>query len=63
MQVEGQHEYLYLVATGERVRNAYTIYPVLEDSPGKLGLIFHGIIDRHLEMIKDLLVLDEYASD
>ncbi len=63
MQVEGQHEYLYLVATGARVRNAYAIYLVLEDSPGKLGLILHGIIERHLEMIKDLSVQDEHASD
>ena len=50
-----------LVATGARVRNAYTIYPILEDSPGKLGLILHSITDRHLEVIKDLSVLDEYA--
>lgn len=52
-----------LVATGARVRNAYAIYPVLEDSPGKLGLILHSITDRHLEVIKDLSVQDEHASD
>ena len=52
MQVEGQHEYLYLVATGARVRNAYATYLILRDSPEKFGLIPHGIIDRHLLIIK-----------
>ncbi len=61
MQVEGQHEYLYLVATGARVRNAYATYPLLEDSPGKLGLILHSITRRHLKVIKDLLVKDGHA--
>jgi hypothetical protein len=44
MQVEGQHEYLYLVATGARVRNAYATYLILRDSPEKFGLIPHSII-------------------
>lgn len=61
MQVEGQHEYLYLVATGARVRNAYATYPLLGDSPRKLGLIPHSIIDSHDEIIKDLLVMDGHA--
>ena len=61
MQVEGQHEYLYLVATGARVRNAYATYLLLEDSPGKLGLILHSIIRWHLTIIKDLLVIDGHA--
>ena len=56
MQVEGQHEYLYLVATGARVRNAYATYLILRDSPEKFGLIPYGIIRRHLKMIKDLSV-------
>ena len=51
------------MATGARVRNAYATYPILEDSPGKPGLIFHSIIRRHLKIIKDLLVLDGHASD
>ena len=63
MQVEGQHEYLYLVATGARVRNAYATYLIQRDSPEKFGLIPYGIIRWHLTMIKDLSVLDEYASD
>ena len=42
MQVEGQHRTSVLMATGARVSNAYTIYLVLRDSPGKLGLIPHS---------------------
>ena len=63
MQVEGQHECLHLVATGARVRNAYATYLLQRDSPGKLGLIPHRIIDWHHEIIKDLLVVDGHASD
>ncbi len=63
MQVEGQHEYLYLVATGARVRNAYATYPLPGDSPGKPGLILHKTILRHFNMVKDLLVVDGHASD
>ena len=50
-----------LVATGARVRNAYATYLLLGDSPGKLGLIPHSIIDWHHEIIKDLLVMDGHA--
>ena len=62
MQVEGQHEYLYLVATGARVRNAYATYLIQRDSPEKFGLIPHSIILRHLFIIKTPVVKDEYAS-
>jgi hypothetical protein len=41
-----------LLTSGARVRNAYTIYLLLRDSPEKFGLIPHGIIDRHLLIIK-----------
>ena len=41
-----------LLTSGARVRNAYTIYLLLRDSPEKFGLIPHGIIDRHLFIIK-----------
>jgi len=51
------------MATGARVRNAYATYPSQGDSPGKLGLIPHGIIDWHHEIIKDLSVMDGHASD
>ncbi len=54
MQVEGQHRYLYLMATGIRVRNAYTIYLIQEDSPKKFGLILHNIHLLHDRWIKDL---------
>jgi hypothetical protein len=52
-----------LVATGARVRNAYATYPLLGDSPGKLGLIPHRITRWHLKVIKDLSVMDRHASD
>ncbi len=43
------------------MRNAYATYPLLGDSPEKFGLIPHGIIRRHLKIIKDLLVKDGHA--
>ncbi len=46
-----------------RVRNAYATYLLQGDSPGKLGLIPHGIIKSHDLMIKDLSVKDGHASD
>ena len=49
------------IETGGRVRNAYATYPLQGDSPGKLGLIPHSTIERHLEMVKDLLVMDGHA--
>ena len=45
------------------MRNAYATYLLQGDSPGKLGLIPHGIIESHEEMIKDLSVVDGHASD
>ena len=50
-----------MVATGARVRNAYTIYLLQGHSPGKPGLISHGTIEGHLLMVKALAVKDEYA--
>ncbi len=50
------------MTTGARVRNAYTIYLLQEDSPEKFGLILHGIMESPDFIIKDLLVEDEYAS-
>ena len=52
MQVEGQHEYLYLVATGARVRNAYATYLIQEYSPEKFGLILHGTETPHGASVK-----------
>ena len=42
----------FLSATGERVRNAYTIYLVLENSPEKFGLMLHSIPIPHGNGIK-----------
>ena len=52
-----------LLTTGARVRNAYTICLLQRDSPEKFGLIPHGTIDWHHEIVKDLLVVDRYACD
>lgn len=49
------------LTTGARVRNAYTIYLLQGHSPGKPGLISHGIIGWHHLMIKASAVKDEYA--
>ena len=43
MQVEGQHNTSVLMATGERVRNAYVTYLVQENSFWKRELILHII--------------------
>ena len=40
------------LTTGARVRNAYTIYLSLRDSPKKFGLTPHSIIESHDFMIK-----------
>ncbi len=50
------------MATGARVRNAYTIYLLQGDSPGKPGLISHGMEKWHRFFIKASAVKDEYAS-
>ena len=52
-----------LVATGARVRNAYATYLLLGDSPEKVGLIPHSILDWHQFNIKDLSVKDGHASN
>ncbi len=40
------------LTTGERVRNAYATYLILEDSPKKFGLILHCTILSHGEVVK-----------
>ena len=52
----------FLVATGARVRNAYGTCPCQGNSPGKLGLMPHSIIEWHYFIIKDLSVQDDHAS-
>ncbi len=49
------------MATGKRVRNAYTTNHILGDSPEKLGIIPHKTVNRHRLAIKDLLVYDGCA--
>ena len=44
MQVEGQHGTSVLMATGARVSNAYATYLQEGNSPGKLGLMPHGLM-------------------
>ncbi len=41
-----------LLTTGARVRNAYTIYLVLENSPEKFGLMLHSMLISHGDNIK-----------
>ncbi len=62
MQVEGQQDTSVLLATGVRVRNAYAIYLVLENSFRKLKLILHVILFSHEKKIKVPAVQDEHAS-
>lgn len=42
--------------SGARVRNTYATYLIQGDSPGKPGLIPHGIDESHDLFIKDLSV-------
>ncbi len=46
--------YIYFgeYVSGARVSNAYTTYLTLGDSPGKLGVIPHNIIEWHHLIIK-----------
>ena len=65
MQVEGQHEVCLqtLMATGARVSNAYPTFPLVEDSPAKVGLILYVVFCGHLTNTKDLSLRDGDASD
>ena len=65
MQVEGQHDdsLLLSMATGARVSNAYPTFPILRDSPAKVGLIPDVILRSHEKRIKDISVWDGDASD
>ena len=65
MQVEGQHigSLLLMMATGARVSNAYPTFPILEDSPAKVGLILYVIQCGHLIQTKDSSLVDGDASD
>ena len=56
MQVEGQQidSLLLMLATGARVSNAYPTFPIVEDSPAKVGLILYVFRSRHLIWNKGL---------
>ncbi len=62
MQVEGQQDTSVLLATGERVRNAYAIYLVLGNSFRKRELIPHTFSTAHVVEKKAPAVRDEHAS-
>jgi hypothetical protein len=52
----------FSLTTGARVRNTYAIYPYLEDSPEKSGLILHNTIESHGLIVKVPADKDEHAS-
>ncbi len=62
MQVEGQHNISVLMATGARVRNAYVIYLVQDNSFWKRKLMIHIIFSSHELNMKAPAVRDEHAS-
>ena len=65
MQVEGHQieSLLLMLATGARVSNAYPTFPIVEDSPAKVGLILYVFLVGHLMRNKDSSVWDGDASD
>ena len=65
MQVEGQRgvSLLTLSATGARVSNAYPTFPIVEDSPAKVGLILYVVFRGHLKNTKGSPLWDGDASD
>ena len=60
MQVEGYSS--SELETGARVRNAYAIYVIERNSPERVGLVPHGIMEWHHLTIKVTTVKDEHAS-
>ena len=65
MQVAGQQgsSLLDLLATGARVSNAYPTFPIVGDSPAKVGLIPYVLSGWHLMESKGLPLWDGDASD
>ena len=60
MQVEGQHDLslLRLMATGARVSNAYPTFPIVGNSPAKVGLMPYVFLREHFMRNKDLSLWD-----
>ena len=56
MQVEGQQieSLLLMLATGARVSNAYPTFPIVENSPAKVGLMLYVVFRGHLKNTKGL---------
>lgn len=56
MQVEGHQieSLLLMLATGARVSNAYPTFPIVENSPAKVGLMLYVVFRRHLKNTKGL---------
>ena len=65
MQVAGQQDdsLLLLLATGARVSNAYPTWPLVGNSPAKVGLMPYVFPTEHLDGNKDLSLRDGDASD
>ena len=53
MQVEREDFSLLKLDSGARVSNAYAIYLIEGNSPGKLGLMPHGTTEWHHFVVKD----------
>lgn len=56
MQVEGHQieSLLLMLATGARVSNAYPTFPIVENSPAKVGLMLYVVFRGHLKNTKGL---------
>ena len=65
MQVEGQHGdcLQFPMATGARVSNAYPTWPIVGNSPAKVGLMPYVFLREHFMRNKDLSLWDGDASD
>ena len=65
MQVEGQHEVCLqtLMATGARVSNAYPTFPLVGNSPVKIGLMPYVVFGLPDMRTKGLPLRDGDASD
>ena len=51
------------VATGARVSNAYPTWPIVGNSPAKVGLMPYVFLSEHFMRNKDLSLWDGDASD
>ena len=54
---------IQLMTTGKRVRNTYTTFLQVGNSPEKFGLIPHSTTEWHHFVVKDLSLEDGCAAD